>query len=183
MLYWVTHYKVFIPQTPNHSLLTWSLLLTADWLFTHLQKHKRIRGGTLTNELKNLLKVLSKVLLAVISGWQPFVAQSRVDVVEGQVCGHVDHIADVEAQQQVQVLGISLIPQKQEGQDGADHGILRIWSHHTFIRQRSRQWRGERQREVPWMKTRRRESTYRQCLPCVKTLSAATEKEMTRILF
>ncbi len=69
----------------------------------------------LTNELKNLLKVLSEVLLAVVSGWQPFVAQSRVDVVEGQVCGHVDHIADIEAQQQVQVLGIPLVSKKQEG--------------------------------------------------------------------
>lgn len=57
------------------------------------------RGGTLTDELKNLLKVLSKVLLAVVGGWQPLVAQSRVDVVEGEVCGHIDHIADVEAQQ------------------------------------------------------------------------------------
>lgn len=93
----------------------------------------------LTNEFKNLLKVLSKVLLAVICRWQPFVAQPRVDVVEGQVCGHVDHIANVEAQQKVQVLGVFLIPQIQKGKDGADHGILGIWSHHTLIRQRSRQ--------------------------------------------
>ena len=93
----------------------------------------------LTDELKNLLKVLSKVLLAVISGWQPFVAQTRADVVEGQVGGHVDHIADVEAQQKVQVLGVSLVPQKQEGQDGTDHGVLRIRGHHTLIGQRGRQ--------------------------------------------
>ena len=69
----------------------------------------------LTNEFENLLKVLSKVLLAVIGGRKPLVAQSRLDVVERQVCGHVDHVADVEAQQQVQVLGVSLVPQKQEG--------------------------------------------------------------------
>lgn len=92
-----------------------------------------IRGGTLTNEFKNLLKVLSKVLLAVVGGWQPFVPQSRVDMVEGKVCGHVDHVADVEAQQQVQVLGISLIPQKQEGQDGTDYGVLSVRSHQTLI--------------------------------------------------
>lgn len=98
-----------------------------------------IRGGTLTNELKNLLKVLSKVLLAVVGGWQPFVAQARVDVVEGQVCGHVDHVADVKAQQQVQVLGVSLIPQKQEGEDRTDNGVLRIRSHQSLIGQGSRQ--------------------------------------------
>lgn len=55
-----------------------------------------MKDGSLTNKLKNLLKVLSKVLLAVIGGWQPFVAQSRVDMVEGQVCGHVDYITDIE---------------------------------------------------------------------------------------
>lgn len=97
-----------------------------------------IRGGILTNELKNLFKVLSKVLLAVVGGWQPFVAQSRVDMVEGKVCGYVDHVANVEAQQQVQVLGVSLVPQKEEGQDGTDHSILRIRSHHTLIGQRCR---------------------------------------------
>lgn len=59
--------------------------------------HQCTRGGALTNKLKNLLEVLSKVLLAVVSGWDPFVAQSRADVVERQVCGHVDHVADVEA--------------------------------------------------------------------------------------
>lgn len=69
----------------------------------------------LANEFENLLKVLSKVLLAVIGGRQPLVAQSRLDMVERQVGGHVDHVADVEAQQQVQVLGVSLVPQKQEG--------------------------------------------------------------------
>jgi len=72
--------------------------------FTHENNHMN-----LTNELKNLLKVLSEVLRAVIGGRQPFVTQSRVDVVEGQVCGHVDHEANVEAEQQVQVLGVSLV--------------------------------------------------------------------------
>lgn len=123
--------------------------------YSHI--YNNISEGGLTNELKNLLKVLSKVLLAVIGGWQPFVAQSRVDVVEGQVCGHVDHVADVEAQQQVQVLGVSLVPQKQEGQDGTDHGILRIRGHDTLIGQRSRQGRGERQRKVHCRKRRQRE--------------------------
>lgn len=91
----------------------------------------------LTNELKNLLKILSEVLLAVVCGWKPFVVQSDFDVVQRQVCGHVDHVANVEAQQQVQVLGISLVPQKQEGQDWTDDGVLCVRSHHTFIGQRS----------------------------------------------
>lgn len=112
-------------------------------LFTGLTLQHTVTKTTiyqnLTNELKNLLKVLPEVLLAVIGGRQPFVAQSRVDVVEGQVCRHVDHVADVEAQQQVQVLGVSLVPQEQEGQDGTDDSVLRIGSHHTLIGQRSRQ--------------------------------------------
>lgn len=92
----------------------------------------------LTNELKNLLKVLSEVLLAVVCGWEPFVMQSSFDVVQGQVCGHVDHVANVDAQKQVQVLGISLVPQKQEWQDWTDDGVLCIRSHHSFIGQRRR---------------------------------------------
>lgn len=112
-------------------------------LFAGLTLQRTVTNTTiyqnLTNELKHLLKVLPEVLLAVVGGRQPFVAQSRVDVVEGQVCRHVDHVADVEAQQQVQVLGVSLVPQKQEGQDGTDDGVLRIGSHHTLIGQGSRQ--------------------------------------------
>lgn len=102
----------------------------------------------LTNKLKHFLEILPKVLLAVVRCRQPFVAQPGVDVVEGQMCGDVDHVADVEVPQQVQVLGVSLVPQIQKGKDGADHGILRIGSHHALIRQRRGQRRRERQRKA-----------------------------------
>ena len=70
----------------------------------------------LTNELKHLFKVLTQVLLAVVGSRQSFVVyQAGAEVIEGQVCGDVDHIADVESQQQVQVLGIPHIAQEEEG--------------------------------------------------------------------
>lgn len=89
----------------------------------------------LTNELKHFLKILPKVLLAVVRRRQPLVSQPGVDVVEGQVRGDIDHVADVEVPQQVQVLGVSLVAQVQKGKDGADHSVLCIRSHHALIRQ------------------------------------------------
>lgn len=89
----------------------------------------------LTNKLKHFLKILPKVLLAVVRSRQPFVSQPGLDVVQGQVCGDVDHVADVEVPQQVQVLSVSLVPQIEKGKDGADHSILCIRSHHALIRQ------------------------------------------------
>lgn len=88
----------------------------------------------LTNELKHLFKVLTQVLLAVVGSREPFVVyQAGAEVVEGQVCGDVDHVADVETQQQVQVLGVPLVAQEKEGQDGADHRILHVRGHPTLI--------------------------------------------------
>lgn len=94
-----------------------------------------VKMSTLTDELKHLLKILPEVLLAVVGSWQPFVSQPGADVVEGQVRGDVDHVADVEVPQQLQVLGVPLIPQVEKGKDGADHGVLRVWSHHALVGQ------------------------------------------------
>lgn len=102
----------------------------------------------LTNKLKHFLKILPKVLLAVVRRRQPFVSQPGLDVVQGQVGGDVDHVADVEVPQQVQVLGVSLVPQIEKGKDGADHSILCIGGRHALVGQGRGQRGGERQRET-----------------------------------
>lgn len=80
-----------------------------------------------TNELKSLFKVLPQVLLVAIGGRQPLVVeQAFLVVVEGQVSGDVDDIADVQPLHRVQVLSILLIAKEQEGQDGRELGILDV---------------------------------------------------------
>lgn len=47
-------------------------------------------------------------------------------MVERQVRGHVEDVADVVALQQVQVLSVVLVPQVEEGQDGRQLGVLDV---------------------------------------------------------
>lgn len=96
---------------------------------------------SLTDELKDLLEILPEVLLAAVGGGQPLVVdQARVPVVEGQVGGDVHHKADVELQQQVEVLGVPLVPEEQAGEYGAEGRILHVGGHLTLL---SRQGDGQ----------------------------------------
>lgn len=82
----------------------------------------------LTDELEGLLEVLPQVLLVAVGGGQPLVdEEAGVVVVERQVRGHVEDVADVVALQQVQVLSVVLVPQVEEGQDGRQLGVLDVW--------------------------------------------------------
>lgn len=76
------------------------------------------------DKLKRLLEVLPQVLLVAVGGGQALVVeQPSVIVVERQVGGHVENVADVGALQQVEVLSVVLVPQVEEGQD---RGQLRV---------------------------------------------------------
>lgn len=80
-----------------------------------------------TDELKSLFKVLPQVLLVAVSSRQPLVVeQAFLVVVEGQVSGNVDDVADVQPLHGVQVLSVLLIAKEQEGQDGRQLRILDV---------------------------------------------------------
>lgn len=68
-----------------------------------------------TDEFERLLEVLPQVLLVAVGGGEALVDEdARVVVVEGQVGGHVEDVAHVEALQQVGVLSVVLVPQVEE---------------------------------------------------------------------
>ena len=80
-----------------------------------------------TDELKSLFKVLPQVLLVAVGGWQPLVVeQAFLVVVEGQVGGDVDDVADVQPLHRVQVLSVLLVAKEQEGQDGCQLRVLDV---------------------------------------------------------
>lgn len=80
-----------------------------------------------TDELESLFEVLPEVLLVAVGGRQPLVVeQAFLVVVEGQVRGDVDDIADVQPLHGVQVLRVLLVAQEQEGQDGRQLGVLDV---------------------------------------------------------
>lgn len=84
-------------------------------------------GKIVTNELESLFEVLPEVLLVAVGGWQPLVVeQAFLVVVEGQVRGDIDDVADVQPLHGVQVLRILLVAQEQEGQDGRQLGVLDV---------------------------------------------------------
>lgn len=69
-----------------------------------------------TNELESLFKVLPEVLLVAVGGRQPLVVeQAFLVMVEGQVRGDVDDVADIQPLHGVQVLRVLLVAQEQEG--------------------------------------------------------------------
>lgn len=80
-----------------------------------------------TDKFKGLLKVLAQVLLVAVCDGEALVdEEARVIVVERQVGGHVQNVADVKALQQVEVLSVVLVPQVQEGQDGSQLCVLYV---------------------------------------------------------
>lgn len=80
-----------------------------------------------TNVLEGLLEVLTQVLLVAVGGRQTFVAeQAEVVMVEREVRCDVEHVADVEPLHLVEVLGVVLVAQVEEGQDGRELGILDV---------------------------------------------------------
>lgn len=80
-----------------------------------------------TDKLKSLLKVLAQVLLVAVGGGEALVdKQPGVVVVQREVGGHVQDVADVEALQEVEVLGVVFVPQVQEGQDGGELRVLDV---------------------------------------------------------
>lgn len=80
-----------------------------------------------TDELEGLLEVLPQVLLVAVGGRQPLVAEQAFLVVEEwQVRGDVDDVADVQPLHGVQVLGVLLVAEIQEGQDGRELGALDV---------------------------------------------------------
>lgn len=84
-------------------------------------------GEVVTNELESLFKVLPQVLLVAVGGRQPLVVeQAFLVVVEGQVRGDVDDVADVQPLHGVQVLSILLVAKEQEGQDGRQLRVLDV---------------------------------------------------------
>lgn len=79
------------------------------------------------DKLKSLLKVLAQVLLVAVGGGEALVdKQPGVVVVQREVGGHVQDVADVEALQEVEVLGVVFVPQVQEGQDGGELRVLDV---------------------------------------------------------
>lgn len=80
-----------------------------------------------TNKFKGLLKILAQVLLVAVCDGEALVdEEARVVVVERQVGGHVQDVADVKALQQVDVLSVLLVPQVEEGQDGSQLRVLDV---------------------------------------------------------
>lgn len=80
-----------------------------------------------TDKLKRLLEVLPQVLLVAVCGGQALVVeQASVIVVERQVGGYVEDVADVGALQQVEVLSVMLVPQVEEGQDRGQLCVLDV---------------------------------------------------------
>lgn len=81
-----------------------------------------------TDKFKGLFKVLAQVLLVAVCDGEALVdKEARVIVVERQVGGHVQDVADVKALQQVDVLSIVLVPQVEERQDRSQLCILDVW--------------------------------------------------------
>lgn len=84
-------------------------------------------GLDLTNELKSFLEVLAQVLAVVVGGGEALVAQApAVGVVQGQVGGDIENVPHVEAQHPFEVLRVSFVAQEQEGQNGAQLGVLQV---------------------------------------------------------
>lgn len=80
-----------------------------------------------TYKFKGLLKILAQVLLVAVCDGEALVdEEARVVVVEWQVGGHVQDVADVKALQQVDVLSVLLVPQVEEGQDGGQLRVLDV---------------------------------------------------------
>lgn len=80
-----------------------------------------------TDKFKGLLKVLAQVLLVAVRDREALVdEEARVIVVQRQVGGHIQDVADVKALQHVDVLSVVLIPQVQEGQDGSQLCVLYV---------------------------------------------------------
>lgn len=80
-----------------------------------------------TDELKSLFKVLPQVLLVAVGGRQPLVVeQAFLVVVEGQVGGDVDDVANVQPLHRLQVLSVLLVAKEQEGQDGCQLRVLDV---------------------------------------------------------
>lgn len=92
------------------------------------------KNNYLTDKLKNLLKILPQILLAVVSSGEPFVThQACVKMVQWKMSCDVDHKTNVESKQKVQILSISFIPKEKERQDGTDNSVLHIGGHHAFL--------------------------------------------------
>lgn len=88
-----------------------------------------------TNELKGLLEVLTQVLLVAVGGRQTLVVEeAEVVMVEREVRGDVKHVADVEPLHLVEVLGVMLVAQVEEGQNGCELGILNIGGRRQRVR-------------------------------------------------
>lgn len=88
-----------------------------------------------TNEFESLFEILSEVLLVAIRGRETFVAeQTFLIMVEREVSGDVDYVADVQPLDLLQVLSIMFIAEKEEGQDGGELGILNVWSGSNGLR-------------------------------------------------
>lgn len=80
-----------------------------------------------TNEFKRLLEVLPQVLLVAVCGGEALIdEEARVVVVERQVGGHIEDVANVVALQQVDVLSVVLVPQIEERQDRRELCVLYV---------------------------------------------------------
>lgn len=88
-----------------------------------LKAQKRFR----TDEFKRLLEVLPQVLLVAVCGGEALVDEEAcVVVVERQVGGHIEDVADVVALQQVDVLSVVLVPQVEKWQDWRQLCVLDV---------------------------------------------------------
>lgn len=98
-------------------------------MISHCHKRLGVRRSESfhTDEFKRLFEVLSQVLLVAVCGGEALVdKEARVVVVERQVGGHIEDVADVVALQQVDVLSVVLVPQVEEGQDWCQLCVLYV---------------------------------------------------------
>lgn len=91
-------------------------------------KQEHFQARVITNKLESLLKILPEILLVAVGGREPLVVEHAFLVmVQGQVGGHVDDVADVHPLHFLQVLSIVLVSKEEEGQDGGELSVLDVW--------------------------------------------------------
>lgn len=119
------------PETCSEKLVLKPTHLALD-IEAKTREERKVEGvhfpwEVVTNELESLFEVLPEVLFVAVGGRQPLVVeQAFLVMVEGQVRGDVDDVADIQPLHGVQVLSVLLVAKEQEGQDGRQLRVLDV---------------------------------------------------------
>ena len=91
-----------------------------------VDQHGASSRSSEVNEVKSLLKILLKVLVAVVRGVQLLVGDRLGHVVRGGHRGHVEHMVDPEASESCRITGILHVAKEEEGGDLAGGVVLNV---------------------------------------------------------